>query len=198
MSFLRRIKEGITQPKARIVVQFSKNSFALGENVEGDLAVSSDEVFDAKEIRCEIQSVEEAKRVKLVYDETARREVQKEILELATLYSARPTVTGPLHLTKGFSQTYPFSICLPAGLRPTFKSLDSKITWIFKAAIAIEGRPDVTSQTVEIQAIQPTAAQVREKEIIREVVMIPCRYCGALMPQTDTTCPRCNAKRMAY
>ncbi len=197
MSFLRRIKDGITQPKAKIVVQFSKNSFVLGENVEGNLAVSSDEEFDAKEIRCEIQSVEEAKRIKLVYDETAKREVPKEASESETLYSARPTVTGPLHLTKGFSQTYPFSIYLPAGLRPTFKSLDSKITWTFKAAIAIEGRPDVTSQTVEIQVIQPTTPQVKEKEIIREVVMIPCKYCGALMPQTDTTCPRCGAKRTA-
>ena len=197
MSFLRRIKDSITQPKAKIVVQFSKNSFALGENVEGNLAVSSDEEFDAKEIRCELQSVEEAKRIKLVYDETAKREVLKEASESATLYSARPTVTGPLHLTKGFSQTYPFSIYLPAGLRPTFKSLDSKITWTFKAAIAIEGRPDVTSQTIEIQVIQPTAPQIKEKEIIREVVMIPCKYCGALMPQTDTTCARCGAKRTA-
>lgn len=197
MSFLRRIKEGLTSPKARIKLQFSKSSYALGENVEGTLAVSSDEEFDAKEIRCEIQSAEEAKRIKPVYDETAKRELLKEVSESATLYSAKPGVTGPLHLTRGFSQTFPFGMNLPAGLRPTFKSLDSKVTWSLKAVIAVEGRPDVTSETAEIQVTQPTAPPVKEKEVIREVVMIPCKYCGALMLQTDTTCPRCGAKRTA-
>lgn len=33
------------------------------------------------------------------------------------------------------------------------------------------------------------------KEIIKEVVMIPCPYCGSLMPQTSTYCPNCGAKR---
>jgi len=33
------------------------------------------------------------------------------------------------------------------------------------------------------------------KEIIEEAVMIPCEYCGDLMPQTSTFCPNCGAKR---
>lgn len=32
-------------------------------------------------------------------------------------------------------------------------------------------------------------------EVIREVVMIPCKYCGALFQQTATFCPNCGAKR---
>jgi hypothetical protein len=36
----------------------------------------------------------------------------------------------------------------------------------------------------------------KEKEtIIREVVMIPCQYCGGLMPQTATFCSNCGARR---
>jgi RNA polymerase subunit RPABC4/transcription elongation factor Spt4 len=27
--------------------------------------------------------------------------------------------------------------------------------------------------------------------------MIPCKYCGVLMPQTDTVCPNCGARRTA-
>lgn len=34
-----------------------------------------------------------------------------------------------------------------------------------------------------------------EKEIRKEVVMVPCKYCGGLMPQTSTFCPNCGAKR---
>ena len=33
------------------------------------------------------------------------------------------------------------------------------------------------------------------REVIREVVMIPCKYCGALFQQTATFCPNCGAKR---
>ncbi len=35
------------------------------------------------------------------------------------------------------------------------------------------------------------------REVIHEVVMIPCKYCGALFPQTATFCPHCGAKRTA-
>lgn len=39
---------------------------------------------------------------------------------------------------------------------------------------------------------------VREREvIIKEIVMIPCQYCGGFMPQTSIFCPNCGAKRIA-
>ncbi len=196
MSFFKKFKDRLTSPSARALLQLSKSSHAVGENAEGTLTVTSDEDFDAVEIRCEIQCVEEAKKVKYVHDPAVNRNVPKEVQESATLYSARPTVSGPLHIGRGSSQTFPCTINIPAGGRPTFKSLDSKIIWSIKGVIAIEGRPDVTSPVVEMQITQPSAAPViKEKEVIREVVMIPCKYCGSLMPQTDTVCPNCGAKR---
>jgi len=33
--------------------------------------------------------------------------------------------------------------------------------------------------------------------IVKEVVMVPCQYCGGLMPQTLTQCPSCQAPRKA-
>jgi len=51
------------------------------------------------------------------------------------------------------------------------------------------------------QSISPTSQHsvvTKEKEtILREVVMIPCKYCGGLMPQTSVYCPNCGAKRKA-
>jgi uncharacterized OB-fold protein len=35
------------------------------------------------------------------------------------------------------------------------------------------------------------------REVIREVVVIPCKYCGTLFPQTATFCPHCGARRTA-
>ena len=33
--------------------------------------------------------------------------------------------------------------------------------------------------------------------IVKEVVMVPCQYCGGLMPTTSTFCPGCGAPRKA-
>src|SRR4030042_2900630 len=38
---------------------------------------------------------------------------------------------------------------------------------------------------------QPTI--IKEKEIIKQIVMIPCEYCGSLMLQTAIFCPNCGA-----
>ena len=37
-----------------------------------------------------------------------------------------------------------------------------------------------------------------KREVVREVVvMVPCKYCGTLFPQTEIECPHCGAKRTA-
>jgi rubrerythrin len=37
--------------------------------------------------------------------------------------------------------------------------------------------------------------KIKEKVILKEVVMLPCQYCGSLMPQTSIFCPHCGARR---
>jgi hypothetical protein len=39
--------------------------------------------------------------------------------------------------------------------------------------------------------------KVIEKETIKEIVMVPCVYCGSLMPQTALFCNTCGAGRKA-
>lgn len=43
----------------------------------------------------------------------------------------------------------------------------------------------------------PTPAPVVKETIMKEVVLIPRKYCGALMPQTSTFCPNSGARREA-
>jgi len=43
-------------------------------------------------------------------------------------------------------------------------------------------------------AISPGFA---EKEVIKEIVLVPCAYCGSLMPQTSLVCPHCGARKKA-
>lgn len=196
MSFFKAFKDKLTSPKANVSLKLNKSSFTLGENVEGSLSIAADEQFDATEIRCEIQCVEEAKKIKRVYDESFHRYVDREYRESATLYAAKPQVSGPIKIDKGYSGSFPFNANIPAGGRPTYQGMDARLTWSIKGVMAIDGRPDVTSRITEIQVLPPSASPViREKEVIREVVMIPCKYCGGIMPQTATACPHCGAKR---
>jgi hypothetical protein len=196
MSFFKKFKDRLTAPNARISLELDKSGYALGENVQGKLSFTSNEEFDVKEIRCEFQCVETTKRSVPQYDAVAKRDVLRQVQQSATLYSAKPIFGGPLHMTVGLSQTIPVSINIPAGGRPTFHSVDSNVSWSLKGVIAVDGRPDVTSNTTEIQVSALAASPViKEREVIHEVVMIPCKYCGALMPQTDTACPNCGAKR---
>lgn len=53
--------------------------------------------------------------------------------------------------------------------------------------MALEGRrqmPDVEDKTVTI---------MKEKELVREVVKVRCRHCGALCLESSDKCPTCGA-----
>ncbi|MCL7387871.1 MAG: hypothetical protein LZ159_04075 [Thaumarchaeota archaeon] len=95
MSFLKKFVEKITPPKVTLSLNFSGNVFFLGEEVKGDLIVSSEDDFDADEVRCEMQCIESAKVQKLVYNPSLKRSIPVEVWESATLYSTKP---APRHL----------------------------------------------------------------------------------------------------
>ncbi|MEM3383321.1 MAG: hypothetical protein QW698_04680 [Nitrososphaerales archaeon] len=196
MSFLKKLAEKVTPPKVSLKLNLSESVFFLGSDLKGELIVSSNEDFDAEGIRCEVQCVESAKVQKRFYDQALKRDVVMEVWESATLYSTKPSLSGPMHISKDFSGSFPFSIPIPITMKPTSKGIDRMVKWTIKGVVAVKGRPDAVSQTLEIQVAQPAAAPViKEKEVIREVVMVPCKYCGTLFPQTETVCPHCSARR---
>ena len=51
-------------------------------------------------------------------------------------------------------------------------------------------------QTVPpLPGFQVQAIPIQKEVITKEIVMLPCGYCGGLMPQTYFFCPNCGAKR---
>jgi hypothetical protein len=189
LGFFKRFKK----PKTGVSLTVPKSTFELGEDLKGAITVDSEEEFDATEVRAELRCVEKKKRERWEYDERSRRNVRRVYWDMATLHSADPKASGGMHLVPGFKKTFPFSANIPAGGRESFDALDAGVTWSIKGVVAIKGRPDATSKTMELQVIRPAAgsAVVREKE----VVMVPCEYCGSLMPETATSCPNCRAPR---
>ena len=198
MGLFKKFTNKFTAPEASLQLNLNQCSVALGENLEGTLIVSSKEDLDAEEVRCEIQCVEHAKVVRQVYDAKLGRTLPQQVQDSAVLFSARPVLCGPTHLGNGEARNLALKVNIPAGGQPTYQSIDRRVMWTIKGVVAVDGRPDVTSRTAEIQVTPPSAQPViREKEIVREVVMIPCKYCSSLMEQTLTCCPNCGAKRTA-
>jgi len=45
------------------------------------------------------------------------------------------------------------------------------------------------------EPVTKEASSIQKEIITKEVVMVSCEYCRALMPQTSTFCPECGARR---
>jgi hypothetical protein len=63
--------------------------------------------------------------------------------------------------------------------------------------VVVKVREKPLIQTPSLSQISASPEVVKETTIVKEVVMIPCRYCGTLMPQTSTFCPNCGARKEA-
>jgi len=190
MSIFKKLKEKITPPKANISISLKKQVFTPGDNVEGIVYIESQEEFDSNEIRCEFECLESIRRIKRFYNEALKREEEREVWETTKLFSIKPQLSGPIHIYEGFKGNFPFKIQTPVGLPPTYKSMDRKVSWLLKGVIAVNGRPDATSKTIELQFSQAPLTQV-----VQAPKMIPCEYCGTLFPENETKCPNCGAFR---
>ena len=198
MGFLKKFTNKLTAPEASVQLRISNYSVELGDNLQGTLNVSSIEDFQVTEVRCEIACVEKAKVIREVYDAALKRSIPQVVDESVVIYSAKPALSGPSNFANGEFRSIPIKINIPADARPTYTGVDSRVTWTIKGVLAVDGRPDKTTETIEIQVIAPTVqaqAATVQKEVIRTVVMIPCKYCQGLMDQTLTVCPNCGAKR---
>lgn len=144
MGLFKRFKA----PKATVSVTLDKQAFKRDEPMTGTLSVSSSEEFDADELRIELWVTEwtRAKGSVRVDDETRIVTVEQK----ATLHQGKNAVAGRMHITKGFNQQFSFSIPLPPNVPPTYHGQNAKNTWNLKGVIAVKGRPDVTSHTIEV------------------------------------------------
>jgi hypothetical protein len=62
----------------------------------------------------------------------------------------------------------------------------------------VEGFVDAENRQFTHLIAYKQKAPLKEREIIKKtIVMVPCPYCGGLMPNTAIFCPHCGAKRKA-
>ena len=115
----------------------------------------------------------------------------QEVWESAVLFSSKPQLSGPTHLSEGVALSFPFSVPLPPHLPPSMRTLDRRAEWSLKGVAAVRGRPDAASKTLELVVAQRELAQQPQP------ATVTCKRCGAVYPQSLDRCPNCGAPRTA-
>lgn len=200
MDFLKKLHDKVSAPDGALELRFDNWSVPLGGSLMGSLVFSAQEDFDCTEVRCEVDCVETARVIRHVYDPNFRRSFPHETQETATLYAIKPALSGATHFTGGERRSFPVNVVIPPASRVTYSGIDQRLVWTIKGVVAVDGRPDVATNTFEFQVVPPApVVNQAPVQVVKEVVIvkIPCKYCQTLFNQLDTFCPHCGAKRTA-
>jgi len=205
-------------PNAAISINIGKDNFVLGETIAGDVLVTSQEEFEAEEIRVELGGVEKLKVGGEPIAEEGSETLETRIYSSRTSYTQRgdtmeypmykgqTKVSEKLRITKGFSQQFPFKITVPAGLGPTFQGMRRdgqrlERTWMLKGVVAVGGRPDVEAKRdIQVSIAQPPAqpiAPLPTQPIVAAPTVAQVALTVAPKPAPArmmiTSCTRCSA-----
>ncbi len=194
MNFFKKLEGRFVAPKADINLQFSEDYAVLGEELEGTLNVLPHETIEAEEIRCEITCSETARVTKTTYDPAIKSMVTREVTENRSLYQAKPSCHPATQLVSGVGRAFKFCLSIPAGSRPTYMSVNDSVRWKIKGVVAVHGRPDVTTEELEIQVISQSQKPLDQPPKIH---LVACEYCQTGVPEDVLVCPNCGARKTA-
>lgn len=63
-------------------------------------------------------------------------------------------------------------------------------------AIIVFGSQYRNEKSKREHAIALERIQLEKERASKTIIMIPCQYCGGLVPYVSTSCPNCGAKRV--
>ena len=197
-------------PNANISININKSNFDLGENIEGTISISSQESFEADEIRVELLGWEKIKPGGgMVFDNQETPETrlyshpnpntQTSSSMQYSMYKGKTQLVQNFQAHPGLSQQLPFQITIPRNLGPTFQGMrkDRKWlqrTWAIKAVLAVGGRPDVDTQR-EIYASIPSSMTANAQPTVAAQPNEPATAYVPPPPQPRemiTSCSRCG------
>jgi len=155
-------------PNATISINIGEDNFVVGETITGNILVTSEEEFDAKEIRVEIQGVVKSKIEERSYSEDDETDnpiegvsraigffapkIFKKIKGKDTvdipMYKGQTKISEKLKITKGYSQQFPFQITIQPNARTMIylSRPGPGREWTLKGVVAVEGRPNVETK----------------------------------------------------
>jgi len=197
MSFRKWLSEKVSAPKAKIELTLEKSQFCLGEQVRGQAKINSEEEFDVTQVGVMLTCNESVKKTRITSSQYGSQ--QSEYWDSGEIYHTKCILFEAARIPQGFNAVYPFSLHLPKAAKETAYSIDRYVKWHLYPIFDIKGRPDIHKVTYEVIVEKPHVPQQTTpavvKEVVKEIVLIPCGYCGSLMPQTAVFCPNCGARR---
>jgi len=104
--------------------------------------------------------------------------------------------TFPVSPQDGLKLDGPFKIIKVLGMRQIYPSFETGAVVRNTTKGIIHpppSSPSTGAPRAEPQVAAPVVPQIVIKETIREIVKVPCRFCGALNVNTDVRCFSCGA-----
>jgi hypothetical protein len=197
MSFIKWLSDKVNPPKAKLCLRLQKIEYFLGDQLKGEVSISSDEEFDVNGALVQVSCNESLKKTRTTTTQYGTQ--THEYWDNAQLYNTNTKIFGVSRIPMGFNCKYPFSINIPLSSRETYYSVDHSLKWFINASLEVIGRPSIKTETYEFSVVHQPLNQTQQvtvqKEVIKEIVLIPCSYCSSLMPQTALYCPNCGATR---
>ena len=152
MGFFKKITGALHAPEANISINLSQTVFMLGQEIIGSFQVMASEEFDATELRVEVEDYEHT-RANYRVSRSNQPDISGTAEEHNKLYTGKATVSGSVHITKGFTGEYNFRISLPTNASTTYYGKNASNKWSIKGVIGVSGRPDVNSHEIEIMVV---------------------------------------------
>ena len=186
-------------PELAMSPSVNKTELFLGDEIKGQLEVKSGTELDIEEIWVELRCIESKKKIsryqEVIDDDLVWQE--EEYWDEDDIYNEsflHLPLSRNMHANVGFDKKFPFMIKTPSYGRETYHSVDHTIIWSLNYYMSVRGYkiPFRSKGGGEIFVTKPP---ISDKEVVREVVLIPCAYCSGLMPQTSIFCPNCGARR---
>ena len=138
MSFLKKM---ITAPHGVLEIKLEKNDVNRGEKLKGVLLFSAMEDFISNMVRCEIDCIE-----LFPHMQTVENMQQQMVTDTRVVYSVRQQLQGQTRYKKGQKTSLPFAILVPENSFPSLSSDVVNDIWTVKGVVAVNGRPDITTQ----------------------------------------------------
>lgn len=201
-SLKNKVPKAPVTPKPTIQLSTEKSQYLLGEQVKGSVSLFSFGEDDVVQLFVSLVCRESVKKTRIQsesypYTLYGGGVYQTEYWDNADIYGASSVLLGPCRLYKDYSAKFPFTLNISPSTLETTYSINHYVKWFLFGVLQIRNNPDVLTPTYEIAVQRQSLNPVVTKEVNREIVLIPCKYCAALMPQTALFCTNCGAKRQA-
>ncbi len=197
MSFRKWLSDKVSAPKTQVELSLETNKHLLGEPLRGKVKITSEEEFEVAQVAVVLTCNESIKKTRTYSSQYGTQ--QSEYWDSGEIFRTQHVIFESAHIPAGFSTAYPFQLSVPTAAKETCYGVDKYVKWYLYPIFDIKGRPDIPLTTYEVlierQQTQQQPSQPIVKEVVKEIVLIPCGYCGSLMPQTAVFCPNCGARR---